>query len=94
MDLSKKVKFNPSFAYSHPSQGTVKIISLEDDDNKVYMIKGLSAEIFIKLVNGEDASKIVEFVKSQKDAPSPDQIQNFISKFIDDLTKLNVLQSA
>lgn len=89
----KKVKFNPSFAYSHPSKGMVKIISLEQEDNKVFTIKGLSAEVFIKLVNGEDETQIVDFIKSQENAPSSDEINSFINKFIEDLTQLNFVQA-
>lgn len=87
----KKVKFNSSFAYSHPSNGMVKIISLEQDDNKVFTIKGLSAEVFLKIVNGEDEKQIFEFIKSQENSPPAEAINSFLEKFVDDLTQLNLV---
>lgn len=91
--MSAKYKFNNKYAYSHPNKGTVKIISLESEDNKVYTIKGLSAEVFIKLVNGEDIEQISKFIGEQENPPPADAITGFITKFIDDLAKLNFIEA-
>ena len=72
----------------------MKIISLENDDNQVFTINGQSAEVFLKIINGEELSAVSSYLRTLENAPSPEEIDTFLSSFINDLTKLNFIEKA
>jgi hypothetical protein len=86
-------KINPSFIFSRPSDDCVKVISIDQDDNNVYTIKGVSADVFTKLVNGEKLSEIKAFIQKLENSPSEDKIDIFLEQFIKDLHQLKFIQA-
>jgi hypothetical protein len=91
---NQKFKFNSKYVYSHPSEGCVKIISLENEDNQVFTISGQSAEVFLKIINGEELSQVSSYLSNLENSPSTEEIDSFLSSFINDLTKLNFIEKA
>lgn len=93
MKQEKSYQLNPQYVYSHAEFGIVKVISLEDADNKVFTIKGLSAEMFVKLVSGVSSEEIIEFVCTQDNHPPLQEIKIFLEKFIQDLSDLKFIEA-
>ena len=91
---NQKYKFNSKYVYSHPTEGCVKIISLESDDNQVFTINGQSAEVFLKIINGEELSDVSTYLSNLENSPPVEEINSFLTTFINDLTKLNFIEKA
>lgn len=90
--MPAQYKMNPNYVYSQTSPDLIKIISLKDDDNKIFTIKGISAGVFLKILNGDSLDSIQTELKSVENAPPEAEISDFLKKFLDDLQRLNFIE--
>lgn len=91
MKNSKIYRLNPNFAYSIPDDGNVNIINLGSDDN-LYVLSKVSAKVFPLLVKGKSRAEIMDFILEMEAAPSKDQVESFLDKFVMDLLELKIIQ--
>ena len=71
-------------------QDKLNIVSLEEDD-QVYILDGVSAKIFPKLINGESLDQLEKYISQIEGAPSQSEIQQFLKQFIADLEGLKII---
>ena len=89
--MSEKYKLNPEYIYS-TQEDKVNIINIEDSDENIYTLTGVCAEIFPKIADGEEMSEVIKIVEGMDNAPEASEISDFLKKFVDDLSKINILQ--
>lgn len=85
-----KYQINPNFFYSNQGD-KVNIVSL-DDDEYVYTLDGVAAQIFPKLADGEEVDKVKDFVLSLDNCPSSSEVDSFFKEYTDNLLEQKILQ--
>jgi hypothetical protein len=83
-------QISPDYFFS-AQQDKINIVSLEEDD-QVYILDGVSAKVFPKLINGETKIELQTYISQLEGAPSANEINQFLDTFIADLENLKIIQ--
>jgi hypothetical protein len=86
-------QINPSYVFAQHGPDRVKVVSLDLADQQLYTISGVSAQVFIKLVNGVEPDEVKQSIQQLEHAPPREEVDQFVEKFIADLEGLNILQA-
>ncbi len=86
-------KINPNYIFSQSNPTNVKVISLNDEESQVYTLKGIAAQVFVKLVSGENLAGIKSYISGLENPPPTDKIDAFLSQFVADMSKLGFIQT-
>lgn len=81
-----EVTLNSEYFYSE-TDNKVNIVSLVDDDDKIYTIDGAAAKLFVALVN--NSSDDEEQIKKSFNL-SDNDLSKFKEELIDSLVKVNI----
>jgi hypothetical protein len=85
-------KINPNYFYSS-NNAEVNIVSLGDDDT-VITLDGVAAEIFPRLANGESLENLKADISKKDQAPSINEIENFLDQLTNKLIEMNILEKS